>query len=113
MRAGIRDVVDMTQAPTSSAKPWSALWPGPRTSGRRPRPRRSTAGRGSVAAHHLGVLVEGRSGKTFPTTNLATAIAQVTGEDVAVVDLDVDMGDVFTPTSAASLRVDRRPDGAR
>ena len=39
---------------------------------------------------------KGGSGKTFLTTNLATAIAQVTGEDVAVVDLDVDMGDVFT-----------------
>ena len=39
---------------------------------------------------------KGGSGKTFLTTNLATAIAQVTGEDTAVVDLDVDMGDVFT-----------------
>ena len=39
---------------------------------------------------------KGGSGKTFLTTNLAVAIAQVTGEDVAVVDLDVDMGDVFT-----------------
>ena len=39
---------------------------------------------------------KGGSGKTFLTTNLATAIAQVTGEDTALVDLDVDMGDVFT-----------------
>ncbi len=39
---------------------------------------------------------KGGSGKTFLTTNLATAIAQVTGQDTAVVDLDVDMGDVFT-----------------
>ncbi len=39
---------------------------------------------------------KGGSGKTFLTTNLAAAIADVTGQDTAVVDLDTDMGDVFT-----------------
>jgi pilus assembly protein CpaE len=39
---------------------------------------------------------KGGSGKTFLTTNLATALGQATAHDVAVVDLDVDMGDVFT-----------------
>ena len=39
---------------------------------------------------------KGGSGKTFLTSNLATAIADITGQDTAVVDLDFDMGDVFT-----------------
>ena len=39
---------------------------------------------------------KGGAGKTFLTTNLAAAIAEVTGQDTAVVDLDFDMGDVFT-----------------
>jgi pilus assembly protein CpaE len=39
---------------------------------------------------------KGGSGKTFMTANLATAIAELTGQDTAVIDLDVDMGDVFT-----------------
>jgi len=39
---------------------------------------------------------KGGTGKTFLTSNLATAISEVTGQDSAVVDLDIDMGDVFT-----------------
>ncbi|MEA2520947.1 MAG: pilus assembly protein CpaE, partial [Actinomycetota bacterium] len=39
---------------------------------------------------------KGGTGKTFLTTNLATSIADITGEDTAIVDLDIDMGDVFT-----------------
>jgi pilus assembly protein CpaE len=39
---------------------------------------------------------KGGAGKTFLTTNLACAIADITGQDTAVVDLDFDMGDVFT-----------------
>jgi pilus assembly protein CpaE len=39
---------------------------------------------------------KGGTGKTFLTSNLATAISEVTGQDTAVVDLDIDMGDVFT-----------------
>jgi pilus assembly protein CpaE len=39
---------------------------------------------------------KGGSGKTFLVTNLAAAIADITGQDTAVVDLDTDMGDVFT-----------------
>ena len=39
---------------------------------------------------------KGGTGKSFLTTNLASAIAELTGQDTAVVDLDFDMGDVFT-----------------
>ena len=39
---------------------------------------------------------KGGAGKTFLTTNLSCAVADITGEDTAVVDLDFDMGDVFT-----------------
>jgi len=39
---------------------------------------------------------KGGTGKTFLTTNLASAIAELSGQDTAVVDLDVDMGDVFS-----------------
>jgi pilus assembly protein CpaE len=96
MRAGIRDVVDMTQGTDElrEAVERAVSWAG--------NLRSATTG-----AHTEGVRVrrghiisvfssKGGSGKTFLTTNLATSIGQVTGEDVAVVDLDVDMGDVFT-----------------
>jgi len=96
MRAGIRDVVDMTQGTDElrEALERAVIW--------------ATNLRSATSvAHAEGARVrrgriisvfssKGGSGKTFLTTNLATAIAQVTGEDVAVVDLDVDMGDVFT-----------------
>jgi pilus assembly protein CpaE len=39
---------------------------------------------------------KGGTGKTFLTTNLATAISELSGKDTAVVDLDVDMGDVYS-----------------
>jgi MinD-like ATPase involved in chromosome partitioning or flagellar assembly len=38
---------------------------------------------------------EGGTGKTFIATNLAAALGEVAGADVAVLDLDVDLGDVF------------------
>lgn len=97
MRAGIRDVVDMTQGTdelreaVERAIAWAANL------------RSATAGGGKAEGartqrgHIISIFSsKGGSGKTFLTTNLATAIAQVTGEDTALVDLDVDMGDVFT-----------------
>ena len=96
MRAGIRDVVDMTQGTdelreaVERAVAWAAnlrsATVGARQDGQRVR-------RGSIVSVFSS---KGGSGKTFLTTNLAVAIGQVTGQDVAVVDLDVDMGDVFT-----------------
>jgi pilus assembly protein CpaE len=96
MRAGIRDVVDMTQGTdelreaVERAVSWAAnlrsATTGARVEGVRVR-----------RGHIISVFSsKGGSGKTFLTTNLAVAIATVSGEDVAVVDLDVDMGDVFT-----------------
>src|SRR3954451_1494567 len=97
MRAGIRDVVDMTQGTDElrEAVERAVAWAGNLRSA-------TTAAQGDRGArvrrgHIISVFSsKGGSGKTFLTTNLAVAIAQVTGEDVAVVDLDVDMGDVFT-----------------
>ena len=97
MRAGIRDVVDMTQGTDElrEAVERAVAWASNLRSA-------TTAAQGDGGSrvrrgHIISVFSsKGGSGKTFLTTNLAVAIAQVTGEDVAVVDLDVDMGDVFT-----------------
>jgi pilus assembly protein CpaE len=97
MRAGIRDVVDMTQGTEElrDAVERAILWAanlrsvntGPREDG----------GGGFTRARIVSIFSsKGGSGKTFLTTNLAAAIADITGKDTAVVDLDVDMGDVFT-----------------
>jgi pilus assembly protein CpaE len=94
MRAGIRDVVDMTQGSeelrdaVERAVQWAANL-------------RSIGQSQADGQTERGRLVsifssKGGTGKTFLTSNLAAAIADATGEDVAVVDLDVDMGDVFT-----------------
>jgi pilus assembly protein CpaE len=96
MRAGIRDVVDMTQGTDElrEAVERAVLWA---TNLRSATTSQVDGGTRVRRGHIISVFSsKGGSGKTFLTTNLATAIAQVTGEDVAVVDLDVDMGDVFT-----------------
>jgi pilus assembly protein CpaE len=96
MRAGIRDVVDMTQGTdelreaVERAVSWAANL---RSATVGARPEGAKVRRGHIISVFSS---KGGSGKTFLTTNLATSLAQVTGEDVAVVDLDVDMGDVFT-----------------
>jgi pilus assembly protein CpaE len=97
MRAGIRDVVDMTQGTDElrEAVERAVAWASNLRSATN-----AAMGDGTARVrrgHIISVFSsKGGSGKTFLTTNLAVAIAQVTGEDVAVVDLDVDMGDVFT-----------------
>jgi pilus assembly protein CpaE len=97
MRAGIRDVVDMTQGTdelreaVERAVAWASNLRSATVAVQ------GDGGARSRRGHIISVFSsKGGSGKTFLTTNLATSIAQVTGEDVAVVDLDVDMGDVFT-----------------
>jgi pilus assembly protein CpaE len=96
MRAGIRDVVDMTQGTdelreaVERAIAWAANLRSATTGAK-------AEGVRTKRGHVVSIFSsKGGSGKTFLTTNLATAIAQVTGEDTALVDLDVDMGDVFT-----------------
>ena len=97
MRAGIRDVVDMTQGTdelreaVERAISWASNLRSANASGAKSEGVRTQRG------HIISIFSsKGGSGKTVLTTNLATAIAQVTGEDTALVDLDVDMGDVFT-----------------
>ncbi|GIU98292.1 MAG: hypothetical protein KatS3mg013_2095 [Actinomycetota bacterium] len=96
MRAGIRDVVDMTQGTEElrEAVERAIVWATnlrSQTVTRHADASRTT--RGQVISVFSS---KGGSGKTFVTSNLAVAVAQVTNKDVAVVDLDVDMGDVFT-----------------
>jgi pilus assembly protein CpaE len=94
MRAGIRDVVDLTQGSeelrdaVERAIVWAANL-------------RQLRGEMAAKPQHRGMVIsvfssKGGTGKTFLTTNLATAIADISGQDTAVVDLDVDMGDVFS-----------------
>jgi pilus assembly protein CpaE len=95
MRAGIRDVVDMTQGNDElrEAVERAILWA--------TNLRSLGGGQREGTPTHRGHVVsvfssKGGSGKTFLTTNLSAAIADITGQDTAVVDLDTDMGDVFT-----------------
>jgi pilus assembly protein CpaE len=94
MRAGIRDVVDLTQGSeelrdaVERAIAWATNL---RSAG--VRQQQSSTERGKIVSVFSS---KGGTGKTFLTTNLATAVAEVTGQDTAVVDLDFDMGDVFT-----------------
>jgi pilus assembly protein CpaE len=94
MRAGIRDVVDLTQGSEElrDAVERAIVWA---------TNLRQVAQGGQESAHARGRIIsvfssKGGTGKTFLTTNLATVMAELTGKDTAVVDLDIDMGDVFT-----------------
>jgi pilus assembly protein CpaE len=95
MRAGIRDVVDMTQGTEElrDAVERAIVWAGNLRSV-------TTVSRDSGPATKGRIISvfssKGGSGKTFLTSNLAAAVADITGQDTAVVDLDFDMGDVFT-----------------
>jgi pilus assembly protein CpaE len=98
MRAGIRDVVDMTQGTDElrDAVERAIVWATNLRSAGAAAIRTDGSAK-NVRGHIISVFSsKGGSGKTFLTTNLATAMADMTGEDTAVVDLDVDMGDVFT-----------------
>jgi pilus assembly protein CpaE len=94
MRAGIRDVVDLTQGSEElrDAVERAIAWA---------ENLRQLRGEMAAKPAHRGMVVsvfssKGGTGKTFLTTNLATAMAELSGQDTAVVDLDVDMGDVFS-----------------
>jgi pilus assembly protein CpaE len=95
MRAGIRDVVDMTQGSEElrDAVERAVLWAGNLRSMGSTRSEGRQKQRGNIVSVFSS---KGGAGKTFLTSNLASAIAEITGEDTAVVDLDFDMGDVFT-----------------
>jgi pilus assembly protein CpaE len=94
MRAGIRDVVDLTQGSEElrDAVERAITWADNLRS-----LRGAMAEKPSTRGMVISVFSsKGGTGKTFLTTNLATAIAELSGEETAVVDLDVDMGDVFS-----------------
>ncbi len=95
MRAGIRDVVDMTQGTEElrEAVERAIVWASNLRQVSASLRDRGSSERGKIVSIFSS---KGGSGKSFLTTNLATAIADITGEDTAVVDLDFDMGDVFT-----------------
>ena len=94
MRAGIRDVVDLTLGADElrDAVERAIQWTD-----------NVSSLRGEMAAtpRHRGSIItvfssKGGVGKTFLTTNLAAALADVSKQETAAVDLDVDMGDVFS-----------------
>ncbi len=95
MRAGIRDVVDMTQGTEElrDAVERAIVW----ASNLRSVGVSSSTSHQSQRGRIISVFSsKGGAGKTFLTTNLAAAIAETSGQDTAAVDLDFDMGDVFT-----------------
>jgi pilus assembly protein CpaE len=94
MRAGIRDVVDLTQGSEElrDAVERALVW-AENLRQLRGDPQARPTQRGMVISVFSS---KGGTGKTFLTTNLATAISDLSGADTAVVDLDVDMGDVFS-----------------
>jgi pilus assembly protein CpaE len=95
MRAGIRDVVDMTQGTEElrDAVERAIVWASNLRQVSSVRSEGHTSAKGSIMSVFSS---KGGAGKTFLTTNLSCAVADITGEDTAVVDLDFDMGDVFT-----------------
>jgi len=94
MRAGIRDVVDLTRGSEEirDAVERAIVWAESLRQMRGDALTKPTQ-RGSVISVFSS---KGGTGKTFLATNLATAIADLSGKDTAVVDLDVDMGDVYS-----------------
>jgi pilus assembly protein CpaE len=94
MRAGIRDVVDLSRGSEDLAEAlrgalsWSSrLYSVTENSNGRVPGRRGTL---------LSVFSsKGGTGKSFLSCNLAAAIATQTGKDTALVDVDLEMGDVF------------------
>ena len=94
MRAGIRDVVDLTQGSEElrDAVERAILW-AENVSQLRGQLAAKPKQRGTVISVFAS---KGGVGKTFLTTNLAAALADISKQDTAVADLDVDMGDVFS-----------------
>jgi pilus assembly protein CpaE len=92
MRSGIRDVVDLRHGADDlrDALERAIAWADNVRSNAQTL--RTPSQRGTVIAIFSS---KGGSGKTFLTTNLASALADMSGKDVAVADLDIDMGDVF------------------
>lgn len=102
VRAGVRDVVDLSRGSgefkdaLKRAVEWSAGVRGTTSTVAREETRR-------------GVIVcifstKGGTGKTFLSCNLAAALAERSGKEVGLLDLDHDLGDVFAYFGAAPRR---------
>ncbi len=94
MRSGVRDVIDLSHGgeelreAMKRALAWSENL-------------RSTRGAGAQAPEARGMVIsvfssKGGTGKTFLASNLATAIAEETKQDTALLDLELAMGDAFS-----------------
>lgn len=95
MRAGVRDVVYEWRGENElpDALQHALLWSSKvRTAPTPDRPGTITTGAKTISIFSS----KGGSGKTFLACNLALAIAQRTGKESALVDLDLVMGDVFS-----------------
>jgi pilus assembly protein CpaE len=95
MRAGMRDVIDLSRGgeelreALQRAIAWSENLKG------------ASGVASPEAAERRGTVVsvfssKGGTGKTFLTCNLAAALARETGAATAVLDLELDVGDVFS-----------------
>ncbi|MGH2779271.1 MAG: AAA family ATPase [Actinomycetota bacterium] len=95
MRAGIRDVVDLSRG---TAELREAIWRGLTwsTSLRSVRPDMNGSAAGTRGSLISVFSSKGGTGKTFLACNLAAAIAKQTESETALVDLDLDMGDCFS-----------------
>jgi pilus assembly protein CpaE len=94
MRAGVRDVVDLTLGveDLKDALDRAVAWAVSLRSTRAEARRAEDLALGSVISVFSS---KGGTGKTFLTANLGLALADRTGDDVALFDLDFVMGDLF------------------
>lgn len=102
MRAGIRDVIDLSRGGEELRE---ALNRAVQWSENLRSVQQSSDGGSELRGTVISVFSsKGGTGKTFLTTNLAVAIAQVTGRDTAVLDLELELGDVFSYFGSESER---------
>src|SRR2546430_791918 len=93
MRAGIKDVVDLSKGTEELRQALDGALG-------RARNLRSTGSRPAVASRRRGRLIsvfssKGGTGKSFLASNLSAALSHRWRKDVALVDLDFEMGDAF------------------
>jgi pilus assembly protein CpaE len=99
MRVGVREVADlsvggipMVKEAVDRAMAWSEGLRSAR-SGSAPAVSDGGPGQGVVVSVFSS---KGGVGKTFLASNLAAAVARASGQDTAILDLDLEMGDVFS-----------------
>ena len=96
MRAGVREVADlsvggfaMVQEAVQRATAWS--------DGLRSARQAAAPAAGSAEGVVVSVFSsKGGTGKTFLASNLAAAVGRASGRETAILDLDLEMGDVFS-----------------